>query len=336
MPLSLRFARLLLVGAGAGALGLALVIAMRAAFLSPGLVVIVVSGVVFLAAARGLADEPDGAKLLAVAAAIGLGGMAVLAGFGAGDLAFPMGGLGVLAAWAALLHPPRRPPLLAFVLYVLFGVALTAPRLAVSLTYPWTLATIFLWPWVALVAIPSLGFVLVDGSLGIGVALVAAVLVRGRRLEPARFGLSALAPAVAAGALADLLLVAGAFARPDTSARYELQPLPLVIVFAAGVAATLGLSLLRIAPPVGALATACGAAVLVLALFAGPTVTCREGGSSQSAGPWWLAWRGGAMSGTGSGGGSSPRFSGELRRGDRVVIRYACEGARVVDFSIEP
>jgi uncharacterized membrane protein len=57
-------------------------------------------------------------------------------------LSFPAAGIGALAAWAAVLAPPRRPLVIAFAVYVAIGVATLGPAVA----YPLLLPTVFIWP----------------------------------------------------------------------------------------------------------------------------------------------------------------------------------------------
>jgi hypothetical protein len=335
-PASLRLARLLLVGAAAAAIGCVVVIVSRAAAVSPLLAFFVVAAVLFVAAARTLERDARGARLLAWAGAFSLAGVGVLAGFGAGDITFPAAGLGVLAAWSAALHPPRRRALIAFVAYVAIGALATAPRLLLAFVYPWTFATLFLWPWTALIAAPALGFALIYGSFGVAVALVAAYVSRrtGRSAAaPPALSLRASLASLAVGAAAVALFVALAYARQSTSARFELGPVPLAAVFVAGALAALGVGVVRSAPATGVVCLSIGGAVLLFSFLAEPTVQCVRGGGSTGPGPWWLAWPGGTFQSQGY---VAPDGSagGTIQRGDGRDIRYRCQDATVVEFEI--
>jgi hypothetical protein len=71
---------------------------------------------------------------------------------------------------------------------------------------------------------------------------------------------------------------------------------------------------------------------------------------STTQGPWWLPQAAGSSSGgsstisgsgsirgtvSGSGGGGTTASTGEIRRGDGIVIRYRCGGNEVVEFTID-
>ena len=148
---------------------------------------------------------------------------------------------------------------------------------------------------------------------------------------------------------------AGASSRsPATSARFELDVLSLVIVFAGAGLLALGIATLRTLPVLGLTSLAIGATVAVVVLLGRPTVECHANGVSTTQGPWWLPQAAGSSSGgsstvsgsgsgsgsirgtvSGSGTGSPSASSGEIRRGDGIVIRYRCGGNEVVEFAIE-
>jgi hypothetical protein len=334
-PRSLRIARLLLVGAAAASAGCVAVILSRAAGISPYLAFFVIAGVLFFLAARALEHDPSGGRLLATAAAFTLAAIGVLAGFGAGDITFPAAGLGVLAAWAAWLQPPRRRVTLAFAAYVAAGVVATFPRFLIALAYPWTLATLFLWPWTSLLAFgPFLGSVLIYGSFAVALAIVAAYVARRLPRERAMPTPRLIAVATLAGAVALGAFVAIANVRTNTSARFELEPVALATVFVAATIAAFGVLRLRSAPALATIACGIGGVVLLFAFLSRPTVECGPGSASTAPGPWWSSWRGGSVSSTGSVG-PDGSASGTIRRDDGSVIRYSCSGAIVVSFSIE-
>jgi len=137
-------------------------------------------------------------------------------------------------------------------------------------------------------------------------------------------------------------------------ARFELDVLPLVIVFAGAGLLALGIATLRTLPVLGLTSLAIGATVAVVVLLGRPTVECHANGVSTTQGPWWLPQAAGSSSGgsstvsgsgsgsgsirgtvSGSGTGSPSASSGEIRRGDGIVIRYRCGGNEVVEFAIE-
>lgn len=334
-PLSLRIARLLLVAAAAAAIGCIAVIASRASALSPWLAFFVAAAVLYALAASSLERDAVGGRLLAVAGALTFCGIAVLAGFGAGDVTFPAAGLAVLASWASFLHPPRRGTLLAFLAYVAVGVILLASRGAFFL--PFAIGTLFIWPLTVMLGVPALGLAAFFVPFGAALAVVGVYLAR-RRGAPVRWGRLAvsrrsLVAAASGGAVAVTAFVALALARPSTSARFELEPLPLVVLFAAGACAAFGATSLRASPALSIALLTVGAGVLLYAFFARPTVECHRDGVTTNPGPWWLA-TGGSLR---SEGGTRPSggHGGFIRRDDGVVIRYTCEGDRVTTFAIE-
>lgn len=94
-PLSLRLARLLLVAAGALTIGTAAYIAVQTssiAVAAPWLALLILNGTAF------------------IGAAVAMGALGTITGFGAGMLSFPAIGLGALGAWAAFATPETYQP----------------------------------------------------------------------------------------------------------------------------------------------------------------------------------------------------------------------------------
>jgi hypothetical protein len=328
-PVSLRIARLLLFAAACAALGVVIIVATRAAFFSPLLVLFLVPVALFLAAHRAMGADIRRARILALAAALALTGLGILTGFGAGDVSFPAASVGVLAAWATWLHPPRRAYVAAFLLYIAIGLALVLPRLSAVVLIPFVLGQVFIWPVTAFFLSPLLAGLPVFGALGASLAF-AAYAARGPLPSPRP--VLAVAVALIAGVLAVGVWFASALAQTNTSARFELAPQAVILLFAATAATTLGLESIRRLPLLAGLAIAIGSAVLAIAVISRPTVSCARDGQSTAAGPWWL---GPAGTLTGSGSSDASGTTGEIRRGDGVVIRYACSGETLTEFVIE-
>lgn len=339
-PLSLRVARLLLIGAAAASLGVIAYVVnassepRRAA---PWLALHVLVALAFIGAAARVGRDPRQGRLLALAGALGLGGLGVLEGWGAGNVSLPAAALGVLAAWAAALAPPSRALVIAFVAYVVVGLVVSGPQLRTAVAFPWLGASVLLWPWTLFFRSPALASVPIFGSLGASLALLVLAAARAghrdaERAVPARLGLRRTLFGALVGGVAVVAIHVGlALARPETSARFELELLPLAILFGAGAALGIGLATLRAARPLASGALALGGAVVLYALAGGPAVECRAGGMSTRAGPWWLPSSGQVMS---SGGGGPGGQSGEIRRDD-LVVRFRCEGSTVTEFRIE-
>jgi hypothetical protein len=328
----LRVARLLLVGSAAASIGVIAVIASRASALSPLLAIFAAAAVLFVLAARSLEPDPRRGRLLAVAAACALGGMGTLAGFGAGDVTFPAAALGVLAAWtAAMWRSPRWVPI-AFVAYVAIGVLLSLPRLPGLLALPWLLPGFLAWPLTTLFFIPVGIPVAIYAAFGLAVALTAAAYSR-QTVFAGPLDWRVIARDAVIGALAFVLLeVALALARPSTSARQELVPVAVVVMFVAAAVLAAGLRLLRSGVAGGLAATVIGAAVVLYIATARPTIECRDNGVATGSGPWWLPNMGSmASSGSNVGGGSS---TGRIARGDGVTITYRCAGSELAEFEI--
>ncbi len=334
-PLSLRITRLLLVGAGAGALGVFVFVLSAASAFAPIVLVFPGSAIVLLFAARQIGVDERGGRLLAVAGASGLAGMGVLAGFGAGTVSLPVAALGVAAAWGALLHPPRRQLVLALALYLAVGVTVVLfGRVPLSLFAIWSP---LLWPWLGVIWTGPASWLAIYVSFGATAALVALYAAHRARIPVGRVSLAPLTPLVAlsAGALAVIVYAAIALADESSSLRFELQPQPIAILFLAGALFGVALVSLLRAPAIAAAALGVAMPIFLVAVTGGPTVSCYPSGTRTSgSGPWWMPYSGPLSS---SGGGGSDRgFSGEVRRGDSVVIRYRCAGGRLVEFSIEP
>src|SRR5688500_2698566 len=98
-----------------------------------------------------------------------------------------MGALGILAAWAAVLHPPRRAPLIAFGIYVAIGLLLTLPRGATLVAFPWLLSSVLLWPWTSTMLLSMASFPLpIFASLGVAVALAVSAFAGPRAVAPSQ------------------------------------------------------------------------------------------------------------------------------------------------------
>lgn len=307
---------------------------MRAA---PLLALFVLAGVAFAAAAARLEPDPRLGKALAIAAALVLTGMGVLAGFGAGDVTFPAAGLGALAAWAALLHPPRRAGALAFAAYVAVGLVMTGPRLGVALAYPWQLATIFIWPVSALLQTGTAGFLLIYAPVGLGVAALVALFVRRMpgRAEPAEPTVGGCGLLVTTlflgGTTAIAVFIAMAYLRTDTSLRFELAGSVLALLFIGGALAGFGAASSLFTRSLGSgLALGIGVTVLFFVFTYRPAVTCSRGGVSEG---MPLAWALSGVSGPqeSRGGGTGSAMTGTTVMGGRV-LEYRCEPDRVVEY----
>lgn len=338
---SLRVARtLLFVAAGYAAAPpfMILVLSQEPTGALPYIALFFLTAGAFVVAGRDLAHRPQRARPLAVAAAFALAALGTITGFSLGMITFPGAAIGVLAAWATLLHPPRRAAVVAFVLYVAIGV-LTAFAGGVSFAFIWSIPTLFIWPiWLLFVAgssmLPIYGAFAVAATLAIGAFVQPRPF--GQRIR-ARSAALAILVGILAGIVTVAAFVAWAYARPDTSARFELVPLVLALVFAGGLLAGSAAATLRLAPTrLTAVGLGLGAAILFLAFTYRPAVSCQENGMSQGLPLAWALTSFGSGSSSGSsgasiGGGSSPTSTGELRSGDRAAT-YRCEGARVVEY----
>jgi len=332
----LRAARLALVGSAAASLGVIAIIFTRASAASPYLLIFGFAAADFVASARILEADRRRSRLFAWGGALSLAGMGTLAGFGAGDVTFPAAALGIVAAILASLVPPSRRVLAAVLAYVVVGFAINAARLGSLLAFPLLLPSLFVWPLTLSLGAGGLGIFAVIGA---GIALTIAALApaitlpRGRP-RPAL----ALAAALLGGLGAAACEVLLALAQPNTSARAELGPAPLAILFVAGALFGGGV-VLAIGRRAGGLAlTTLGGAVLLYGLLARPTVVCSGNGVGTSGGPWWLPSLGaqssrGSFSSAGSSG-TGGVSTGVIERGDGVRISYRCAGGELVEFEI--
>ena len=331
----LRAARLALVASAAASLGVVAIILMRASSASPYLLIFGLAAADFVASARTLEADRRRGRLFAWGGALSLAGMGALAGFGAGDVTFPAAALGIVAAVLASLVPPSRRVLVAVVVYVLVGIAVTAPRLPGLFAFPFFLPSLFIWPLMLTLGAGALAIFVVIGA---GIGLTVAALAPSMSLPAPRLRRPlALLAALVVGVAADAVEIALAFAQPHTSARAELGVLPLAVLLVAGAIFGGGVILAMSRAAGGLVATTLGAAVLIYALFSRPTVECFGNGVATSAGPWWLPAIG-ALSTSGGGSGSSSGgpggVAGTIHRGDGVTITYRCEGDRLVEFEI--
>jgi hypothetical protein len=149
IPLSLRIARLLLFAAAFFAVASALYIGVLSSDrlrALPWLVLFLLSAAGFAEAWRRIGRDAPGARRWAIAAAILLAAVGTVTGLGAGNITFPAAGVGALAAWAAVLHPPKRRVAVAFAVYLAIGIAINAGRLGLAFLYPWIVATVLIWP----------------------------------------------------------------------------------------------------------------------------------------------------------------------------------------------
>lgn len=330
-PPSLRIARLLLFAAAACAFAVPVFIGARAAFLSPVLLLFGAPIALFVAAHQTIASDGARARTFALAGAAALAALAILTGFGSGDVSFPAAGVGVLAAWSTWLHPPRRTSVTLFVAYVAVGLVVAAFRAHGFFLAPFILGDVFLWPATLLFLSPA--FFGLPIFAGIGAALALGVYAF-RQTLPVTRPFLALAAAAGVGSIAVGLVVALAFASPNSSARFELVPIGLAGIFVAAFAAVLGLLAMRRSPLLAGLGIAAGATILTLASISTASVNCQQNGYSSSSGPWWLGPPG-SMSGSGGGGGSSGNLGGVIVRGDGTTIRFTCNGSTLSEFVIE-
>jgi hypothetical protein len=328
---SLRIARLLLFAAAASAFAVALLIAGRAAFVSPILLLFGAPIALFVAAHQTIAAEPARARTFALAGAAALTALAILTGFGAGDVSFPAAGIGVLAAWSTWLHPPRRTTVLLFVAYVAVGVVFAVVRARGISLAPFIVGDVLLWPATVLFLSPAWFGLPIFAGLGIALALGAYAFRHALPVTPTALALGA---AASAGAFAVALVVALAFASPNSSARFELVPIGLAGIFSAAFAVVLGLLAMRRRPLMAGLAVVAGATILSLASVSQASVSCAPNGYSTSSGPWWLG-PAGSLGGSGGGGGSSGTFSGTVSRADGTTIRFTCNGSTLTQFVME-
>jgi hypothetical protein len=328
---SLRIARLLLFAAAACAFAVPVFIGARAAFVSPVLLLFGAPIALFIAAHQTIASDSKRGRTFALAGASAVTALAILTGFGAGDVSFPAAGIGVLAAWSTWLHPPRRRVVVMFLAYIAVGLVVAAFRTRGFFLAPFIVGDVLLWPATLLFLSPALFGLPIFVGLGIALALGAYAF---RQALPLTRPVLAIAAATGAGALAVGLVVALAFASPNSSARFELVPAGLAGTFAAAFAFVLGLLAMKRSPVLAGLGIAAGTTILTLASLSPATVSCQQNGYSTSSGPWWLGPPG-SMSASGGGGGSSGTFGGAIVRGDGTTIRFTCNGSSLSEFVIE-
>src|SRR3990170_1353738 len=149
-PMSLRIARTLLyLAAGFSFAPPFMIMALSGGPFGalPYIAMFFLTGAAFVVAGRTLETDPTRAKRLAVAGAFALAALGTLAGFSLGMVTFPGAAVGVGAAWAALLHPPRRTLVIGFLLYVAVGIAVAVTRGTIG--YIFMIPTVVIWPiWV--------------------------------------------------------------------------------------------------------------------------------------------------------------------------------------------
>lgn len=345
-PTSLRIARILLfIAAGFAAAPPLVILQMSQEPLGalPYLALFVLTALGFVIAGRELGTRPGRAKLLAVAAATSMAAVGTIAGWSLGMITFPGAAIGVLGAWAALLHPPRRGVVVAFVLYLAVGVFSAVAR-GTDFAFMWAIPTLFIWP-VWLLVTPSFSILAIYGAIAVAAVLAVRAFVRPRVFDaarPARWVPLAAGLGLLAGIAAVMAFVGWAYARPETSARFELEPLVLALVFAGGLLLAAGIVTLRLSPSwLTAVGIGLGATLLFLTFTYRPAVSCSASGSAQGLPLSWALTSFGSQSmgssgssGTigpiGPGSGASTQ-SGEFRSGDRSAT-FRCEGAEVVDY----
>jgi hypothetical protein len=277
--------------------------------------------------------------LLAVGSAIGMAALGTITGFGAGMLSFPAAGIGVLGAWAALLHPPRRRMVIAFIAYTAIGLAIVGPG---ALLFPLLLPTVFIWP-ARVLLFTSASIVSIYAFLGMAASFALLAFVPRRPAWPARPLVWALAfgIAVIAGVTAVIIFQLIAMLRTDTSARFELDTLVIGVVFVGGAFAALGVLTLRLRPGApSAVVLGLGAALLFMTFSYRPAVTCAPNGAGQGVPLSWalrsaFQFGGTSMSSSGSSGtsigGPGNVSTGRFQSGGREAL-YRCEGARLVEY----
>ena len=331
---AIRLLQLALLAASGAGVASGLFLAVRGQFTSPLLAFFFVAAGSFAFAAQRVPSDPLVARLLALSGALGLGAIGTLAGLGSDEVTLAAAGLGVLAGWAAHLVPLRRSVAIAFGVYIAAGLTLALPGLRFAPT-PWALLAVPVWPLLYLLGgFAAAGVALVSACLIASVAIPGA-LIAGRRLPVPRLPTPVLVVvSLACGVLGIAFLVLRALAQMDTSARFELVPLALVVAFAASACVGFGVFALGAVPRRSLTVLALGAPVLVYALSAVPTVQCRPNSLATTAGPWWMT-----VSGLAQGGQSQVdalgNASGTIVRTDGHTIHFACDRGRVTEFSIE-
>jgi hypothetical protein len=346
-PLSLRIARTLCFLAAGFAFAppfMILALSQEPLGAVPYMALFFLTGGAFVIAAIELVARPARAKKLAVAGALALAALGTITGFSLGMVTFPGAAVGVAAAWAALLHPPRRALVIALLAYLAVGVVVTLGRGGFGFIY--AIFTVFIWPIWSLF-IPAFSIGVIYAAIGIAATLVVGAFLEGRPFDPQRSrGWIALgiAGGLVLGAVTVAAFVAWAYARPETSARFELAPIVLALVFAGGFLLGTGLATLRSAPSwLPAIGLGLGTAALLLTFTYQPAVTCIAGGGRQGTPlEWALTSFGGSSGSSGSGssgtigpGGERTVQSGEFNYGGRRAT-FRCEGSTVVDYREVP
>ena len=334
----LRASRLLLVASAAASIGVVVFIESRARGFAPIVLLFPVAAVLFVVAARDLENDPRRGKLLAAAAALTLAGMATLAGFGAGEVTFPASGLGVIAAWLAVMWRAPRWVGWALLAYIGVGIALSLPRLGALVFLPWLLPSLLTWPISTALFLSAGAIVGIYAVLGLAVALAISAYVRPAVFTPRPAARTLLRDGVMAGLALVLLEALFALTQVNTSARYELVPFAIAVMFLSAAMLVGGVRLLRAGVFGGALAAAVGGALVLYIVTARPTVECSFRGVATTAGPWWLPYFG-SMTSTGGGSAGPSRApqtaTGTIARDDGVVIRYTCVADALVQFEIQ-
>lgn len=297
----------------------------------------------FFTAAREIGRSDRRAKLLAVAGALGMASLGTLAGFSLGLFTLPAAAICVIAACAALLHRSASRTRVVLGIYVAIGLLVGLSSLGSS-GFLWSLAGVLIWPiWV--LVMPGLSILPLWLAQATAAVLgIAAFLPARSTARPlASRGLAvALVAGLVLGAVAVSAFVALANARVDTSARFELAPLVLGLVFAGGLLLGAGIVTARLSPSFfSAVGAGLGASLLFIVFSAPPAVRCYANGTSQGTPLEWELTSFGRGSGSSGGSGSSPsgaiqgdpptRTTGQLNTRGRSAM-YVCEGARVIEF----
>jgi hypothetical protein len=333
----LRASRLLLVASAAASIGVIAFIESRASAFAPIVLIFAVAAALFVLATVELERDPRRGKLLAVAAALTLASIGTLAGFGSGEVTFPAAGLGVIAAWLAVMWRSARWVWWAFVAYLAAGLLLSAPRLGGLVLLPWLLPSVLMWPISGALPLGGAGIIAIYGAFGLALALAVAAYARPAAFTARPDPRTVVRDAVLAGIAFVGLEALVALARPNTSAWREIVPLAVVIMFVAAALLAAGIRLARSGTMGGMVISVVGAALVIYIATARPTVECSFRGTGTSMGPWWLPYSGWASSGGSSSSGPSrtpQTSSGTITRGDGVTITYTCLAEALVEFEI--
>src|SRR5256885_1196004 len=161
----------------------------------------------------------------------------------------------------------------------------------------------------------------------VGSALIATRRLRFPRLSPA----ASFVLALGFGGAGTGVLFIEALSHPETSARFELAPPALALVFAASALVGAGILGLSTVPNRALVALGVGLPIVIYAMASAPTVECRPNGVRTTGGPWWMlpsGFSGGGVSeidAVGSG-------SGKIIRTDGHIIHFVCDQGRVTSF----